>query len=736
MQAKKFGTAAVFFTAISTILGAILFLRFGFALGTLGFWGVLLIIFIGHMVTIPTAFAISEIATNQRVEGGGEYFIISRSFGLNLGGTIGIALFFSQAISVAFYVIAFTEAFAFFFDWMLHEKGMMLPRQVISIPAFLLLGFVILKKGANLGMIALYVVATILFISLLLFFMGVPDSVEGVSKGLVQGQWRNMDQFFLVFAIIFPAFTGMTAGVGLSGDLQNPAKAIPRGTIWATFSGFIIYILVAYKLTTSVSTDLLLDNQLVMADVAMWGAYIIPVGLAASTISSAIGSILVAPRTLQALGVDVTFPTLKGNAFIARGKGESNEPYNATVVTLFIAFIFVAIGDINAVATVITMFFMVTYGSLCLISFMNHFGSSPSYRPVFKSHPLLSLTGFLFSLFLMFKIDTLFTVLAFSFILIIYFRISDYHKERGGLESIIRSVLFQLNRKVQVYLQKPSAGVKEMSWHPAVVCVSGYESERENAFRLMSWVSYKHGFGTYIKFITGYYSKATHEESERMMAELADRVANYKSNVYVDTVVSPSYTSAIAQIIQLPGISGMSNNTILFEFDKKNPDNLHQIIENLNLVRSGNYDIAILGASNKGVNFKEGIHIWIQKLDVRNINLMIYLSYIIIAHPDWKHSKIKIFLLTEEQEKESTRDKLNELISAGRLPISHQNVDLISYDETIHIKTHVNERSYKAGLTMIGFLPEQIKAEGEKILMGYEEMGDVLFVNATREINI
>ncbi len=115
---KKIGTAPVFFTAISTILGAILFLRFGYAVGTVGFWGVIFIILLGHLVTIPTAMAISEIATNKRVEGGGEYFIISRSLGLNIGATIGMALFLSQAISVAFYVIAFTESFEFFFDYM------------------------------------------------------------------------------------------------------------------------------------------------------------------------------------------------------------------------------------------------------------------------------------------------------------------------------------------------------------------------------------------------------------------------------------------------------------------------------------------------------------------------------------------------------------------------------------------------------------------------------------------
>ena len=106
-----FGTAPVFLASISTILGAILFLRFGYSVANVGFLGTVLIVLLGHAVTIPTALAIAEIATNRRVEGGGEYYIISRSFGTTIGGAIGVALFFSQAISVAYYIIAFAEAF-------------------------------------------------------------------------------------------------------------------------------------------------------------------------------------------------------------------------------------------------------------------------------------------------------------------------------------------------------------------------------------------------------------------------------------------------------------------------------------------------------------------------------------------------------------------------------------------------------------------------------------------------
>jgi amino acid transporter len=364
---KNFGTAPVFFTAISTILGAILFLRFGYAVGTLGFLGTLLLIILGHAITIPTALAISEIATNKRVEGGGEYFIISRSFGLNIGATIGIALYLSQAISVAFYVIAFTESFEFFFNFFADKYNFILPRQVISIPVMTGLGFLILKKGANMGIKTLYLVNFILFISILMFFFG--RSSFGEANGIAAlEEFRNPNDLFIVFAIIFPAFTGMTAGVGLSGDLRNPSRSIPIGTISASFIGMFIYTGVIYKLSVSASPEDLLSTQLIMGRIAIAGAVIIPLGLASSTISSAIGSVMVAPRTLQALAGDSSFPSAGMNRWLSYSRSGDNEPFNASLVTIIIAMIFVALGNVNAVAEIISMFFLVTYGSLCLIS--------------------------------------------------------------------------------------------------------------------------------------------------------------------------------------------------------------------------------------------------------------------------------------------------------------------------------------------------------------------------------
>ncbi len=729
-RSSGFGTAPVFFTAISTILGAILFLRFGFAVGTLGSLGVLIILIVGHFVTIPTAFAISEIATNQRVEGGGEYFIISRSFGLNIGGTIGIALFMSQAISVAFYVIAFTEAFEPVFNWARDVHNLNLPRQVISLPAMGLLAILILKKGANLGVKALYVVVAILFFSLFLFFIGKTPYAETAQAGISSTPMRNMDDFFIVFAIIFPAFTGMTAGVGLSGDLKNPGKSIPLGTVAATITGIIVYLFIILKLVKTASPEDLINNQLIMADVATWGKIVIPLGLAASTISSALGSVMVAPRTLQALGVDRTFPFQRFNMVMAKGKGKTNEPFNASFITVLIAFVFVALGDVNAVARIISMFFMVTYGSLCLISFLNHFGSSPSYRPTFRSHWILSLIGFVFSVYLMFKMDSLYAILSIIFMIILYIYISNYHKDRQGLESIFRSALFQINRNLQVYLQKNQSIKKKEKWHPSAVCVTEASSDRDNAFRLLTWLSHKYGFGTYIKYIQGYYSRAAYDEAKKALDLLIERAESRKSHVYVDTIVSPSYTSAIAQIIQLPGISGLENNMILFEYDKKDPKNLGQIVENYSLVRSGKYDVCILGGSNRGVNYKEGIHIWVRRVDEENLNFMVLLSYIILGHPDWKSGKVKIFNVRSKRRDDETTDHLLELVKTGRLPISLSNVEFVDIDEGMNLKEIINEKSMKAGLTMLGFRSEQIKHEGLKLFEGFNDLGDILFVNA------
>ncbi len=726
----NFGTLPVFLTAISTILGAVMFLRFGFAVGSVGFAGTLMIILIGHMVTIPTAMALAEIATNQKVEGGGEYFIISRSFGVNIGAAIGIALYLSQAISVAFYVIAFAEAFEAIKPWVISEFGYELyDNRLFSVPALLVLIWLMVTKGATMGMKALYVVVGILAISLILFFMGSTTYSDVFDSSLIFKGVTSDKSFFYVFAIIFPAFTGMTAGVGLSGDLRDPKKSIPLGTLAATIIGMVVYVFIAYKLASSASPADLVNDQLVMGKIALWGP-IIPIGLAAATISSALGSFMVAPRTLQAIGGDKVFHNRYVNFWVSKGAKKTNEPRNATILTSGIALIFVLRGYVNAVADIISMFFMVTYGSLCLISFMQHFAADPSYRPSFKSKWYLSLLGSIMCVYLMFKINTPYAFAAILLMVALYFYISIKSDTEKGMASIFQGVIHQFSRTIQVFLQKSEKVKEEEDWRPAVLCLSKDSFERYSALEMMKWISHRYGFGTYIHFEKAYFSKESKLKAEEKLKKLITIASNSKSNVYLETLISPSNTGAIIQAIQQPGISGQPNNMMLFEYKKGEIDWLSIIVDNYSVLKTAKYDLCILASSDKGFGYKKDIHVWIRRADYENANLMILLSYIILGHPDWKKGEIKIFATFPKEKLKEEEEHLIQLTSSGRLPISAKNIRVIAMEEGVNIKQLINDISMDADLTLIGFHEGMIKSDqGIEMFEGYDKVGNILFVN-------
>lgn len=737
---NKFGTLPVFLTAISTILGAIMFLRFGFAVGHVGIWLTLAIIAIGHAVTIPTAMALAEIATNQKVEGGGEYYIISRSFGLVIGAAIGLALYFSQAISVAFYVIAFAEAFkpvvAYLSTLDLDPRLLQILglKQTVSIPALIFLTIIVLRSGADLGVKMLYIVVGTLTVSMIAFFVGSP--IEAANEVIDPVLANEEISFFAVFAIIFPAFTGMTAGVGLSGDLENPSKSIPLGTLAGTLAGMVIYVFIAFKLASSASPQALKNvDNLIMSDIAWQGWWIIPLGLAAATISSALGSIMVAPRTLQAIARDSVLPNSMINGWLSKGTAKTDEPFNATIITVIIALLFILMGEINIVAEIISMFFMVTYGSLCLISFLQHFAADPSYRPTFKSRWYISLLGALACFGLMFFMNSTYAIVAIALMVGLNFILSYYNKEKRNVAVIFQGVIFQFSRQLQVFLQKAE---KEQitNWRPSVVCISENSFNRIAAFDMLRWISQKYGFGTYIHKIEGYLSRKTNEQAEADLKRLIKRAEMTESNIYIDTLISPSYTSAIAQVVQLPGVSGKENNLLMFEFSKHNPDNVKNIIDNFKLIKSVDFDIIILGSCERGFGFKKEIHIWITSNDYENANLMILLGYIIIGHKDWKDAHIKIFAIYPEDNLVSERERLNILIETGRLPISPKNIELIPKKIERDTRSIISEKSEEADLTIIGFRDELLVHKGEELFEGYGDIGNILFVNAASQKEI
>ncbi|MDE3000819.1 MAG: amino acid permease [Gemmatimonadota bacterium] len=731
-----FGTAPVFLASISTILGAILFLRFGYAVAHVGLWGSLMIIVLGHLVTIPTVLAVSEIATNRRVAGGGAYYIISRSFGTSIGGTIGIALYLSQAISVAFYLAAFAEAFQPVFKWVAEFYRVEPEPRWISVPSTFILIAVMLTRGAALGVKALWIVSAILGVSILSFLFGQgPDAIRPGALHLTDSI-EGADAFGVVFATCFPAFTGMIAGLGLSGDLKNPQRSIPLGIITATLTGMVVYTLVAIKLAQSATPEALAADQFVMAQIALWGP-VIHIGLGAAAVSSALGSIMVAPRTLQALARDRVLPIPKVNRLLAKGWGKAQEPVYATFVSGAVAVAFVVLGDIDFIAQILSMFFMVTYGALCLVSFLEYFAGNPSYRPTFNSRWYLSLLGAVMCAMMMIQMSLMYTLIAVLLIAVIYVGLRRTRKGERDLSAIFQGTMFQLTRRLQITLQKNQVDKSDGGWRPSIVAVTRFGERRLGHFDLLRWISHRHGFGHFIQFYQGDYSYSSESDARTHVDKLIERSDISGAGVFVDSLICPTFELALAQTLQMPGISGLPNNCVLLEFDKERPEEINETVQGVRLAAESNFNVLTLRSTNYRFGYRSSIHLWVTRENLANAPLMLLLAYIIVGHRDWRRAEIRLFACFNTGDAERETNRLSSLMTAGRLPISRQNVTSVDCADPETLETEVTHRSSEADLVIAGMNVENTESdEIEQLLRRYDGANDVLFVHATEKVSI
>lgn len=735
-QGHSFGTAPVFLTSICTILGAILFLRFGYAVAHVGLWGSLAIIALAHLVTIPTVLAVSEIATNRRVAGGGAYYIVSRSFGPTIGGTIGITLYLSQAISVAFYMVAFAEALYPIYEWVAATYALKLDPRWVSLTGTLLLIALMVTKGADMGVWALWAVSAILAVSIGAFLLGeAPQDIrpEGLN---ITARIEGGDSFGTVFAICFPAFTGMIAGLGLSGDLKNPQRSIPLGTIGATIAGMVIYAVVAVKLAQSATPEALAADQFVMAKIALWSPSIY-VGLGAAALSSALGSILVAPRTLQMLGRDNVLPISKLNRLMEKGVGQTQEPIYATCVSGAIAIVFVVAGDVDFIARILTMFFIVTYGVLCAVSFLEHFAGNPSYRPTFHSRWYLSLVGTVMCGLMMIQINVLYAFISIFLMLSIYLGLRHTHRGQRDLTAIFQGTMFQLTRWLQITLQKNRVISAEGGWRPSIVAVTQFGERRLGHFDLLRWFCHRHGFGHFIQFFHGDYSFLDEIEARIHVDELIQRTEISRAGIFVDTLICPSFQLAIAQTLQMPGISGLPNNSILLEFDRDNPSEIMEVGQGARLAANSMFNVLILRSTKYRFGYRSSIHVWVTEENLGNAPMMLLLAYIIVGHPEWRRGEIQLFACFDSMDAERETNRLSTLMKEGRLPISAQNVTSVACSSGEALEEEVTHHSSQADLVIAGLVTENLEPDAvTQALQCYEGANDVLFVHSVERIAI
>ena len=420
---KKFGTfAGVFTPDVLTILGVIMYLRMGWVVGNAGFLGALLIIVLAKSITLFHRL-VNVLHYHQHQDRGWwrilHYLQVAGTG--SRGGSIGIPLYISQTLSAALYIIGFTASWQLIFPS--HNYYL-----VATVAAILLLTASYIS--AHFAMKIQFFILAIIGFSLVSFFL---TKSEPVSHFVLVGDFTDAG-FWMVFAIFFPAVTGIMAGANMSGDLKDPKKSIPLGTITSIIVTMVIYIAIAYLATRIATPEELRSNQMIMVDKAFWGPAVI-IGIMGATLSSALGSMLGAPRILQALAQQKTVPF---HRFFA-AKTSSGEPRNAILFSGIVIMTALLLGNLDFLAALITMFFLITYGMLNFVVFIQQSMKIISFRPTFKIPRIVPFLGAVGCLGIMLLINPLFSVVAIIIIIGLYVWLekqglkSNWGDIRGGL---------------------------------------------------------------------------------------------------------------------------------------------------------------------------------------------------------------------------------------------------------------------------------------------------------------
>ena len=701
-EGYKFGTfGGVFTPSLLTIFGLIMFMRANYVVGSMGIGWSLVILGVAASITVATGLSISAVSTNTPVKGGGAYYLISRALGPAFGSAIGITLYLAQTLSIPFYLLGFSEAVATnvvllqpLFLWL------------TLLPALLL--FLLVWKGTDWAVKTQYFILAVLALSILAFLGGavaVPFTLARLSENFGPAEVRG--NFFYYLAVYFPAVTGIMAGVNMSGDLKNPRIAIPRGTLWAIIVSTMVYLLEIILCGGAFSrTEMITHPYETLVKHALFGSgFLVFAGVIAATISSALGSMMGAPRILQALARDRIIAPL--NLFSV-GHGISNEPRRAMLLTLLITMAVLVWGGysgmpadsgnsaLNLVAEVVTMFFLYFYAIVNLAAFVESFGANPSFRPRFRFfHWSTSLYGVIACVIASLMINPVMSIAALTIMIIIFqlVRRKNLQMEFGDAR---RGFIYQqLHDNLRQLAKLPR---HPKNWRPTIVVLCGDPQRQRELIEYAERFSNRRGILSLLHIVE-YQGPEFRAKRMEVQCRIDEVIARNHWQLFSDVVVADDFDQALRVSLQAHSLGVLQPNIAILGWPHKG-ERVIPFFNHINTIIDLNMNCIIQAGTTRpyAAATTGTIDIWWRGR--RNGSLMLIMAYLLSGNYNWNNRRIRLLRFAEANDSSDQDTEMHQMLDAARIDaeikIVHSTKDFV--DE---FRTH----SMNAAVIFIGFQP-------------------------------
>ncbi|XP_007483346.1 solute carrier family 12 member 9 isoform X3 [Monodelphis domestica] len=593
---------------VLSMFSIVVFMRIGFVVGHAGLLQALAMLLIAYFILVLTVLSVCAIATNGAVRGGGAYFMISRTLGPEFGGSIGLMFFLANVCGCAVSVLGLVEAILDVFG--ADASG---PAGIRTLPQGygwnLLYGTIVLglvggvcTLGAGLYAQASFLTFLLVSASLalvLISFVAVGPrdvtlplrpSTNGSSLNPNVGHFTGFNSstlkanlgagyaqdyttgvtmtFASVFAVLFNGCTGIMAGANMSGELKDPSRAIPLGTIIAVAYTFFIYTLLFFFSSFTCDRTLLQEDYGFFRGISLWPPMVL-IGVYAASLSASMSSLIGASRILHALAQDDLFGLILAPAKVV---SQGGNPWGAVLYSWCLVQVMLLVGKLNTLAAVVTVFYLVAYAAVDLSCLSLEWASAPNFRPTFNLFSWHTcLLGMASCLLMMFLISPG----AAGGSLLLMGLLSALLTARGGPSSwgyVSQALLFHQVRKYLLRLDVRKDHVK--FWRPQLLLLVGNPRGALPLLRLANQLK-KGGLYVLGHVSLGDLDALPLDPVQPQYGAWLSLIDRAQVKAFVDLTLSPTVRQGAQHLLRISGLGGMKPNTLVLGFYDDAPPQDH-----------------------------------------------------------------------------------------------------------------------------------------------------------------